>query len=155
MTIPDTTPGTLPRAAVPPRKGKRSMARAGASLAAVFVTAAIVAVGGPAAPAHAESSESIEVAGGKVSFIGHGNGLAAWDTRKDGRCMAAVARYVDRWSNPAIPKRITRSALACGRGHGDLERLHITEGTQVLLYACYPAEGSDAPQCSEGQRATA
>lgn len=123
---------------------------------ALLTTAALVALGGSAVPAHAESSESIKVRGGKVSFIAHGNGLAARDTRKDGRCMRAIAEWVDRWTNPPLPTRESARVDACGVGTGNLERLRIAEGTRVRIYACYVTRVPGGLQrCSDAQHGTA
>ncbi len=119
----------------------------------IAATAAIVALGATAAPAHAESNESIKVAGGKVSFIGHGNGIAAKDTRKDGYCMVARLRYsyFDSLGNQHYGFYAT---AACGAGKGNLRRLPLAEGTKVEIQACYGKNGRSV-RCSDFQRATA
>ncbi len=121
-----------------------------AAIAAIVVT---ISLGATAAPAHAESNESIKVAGGKVSFIGHGNGLAAKDSRKDGYCMVARLRYryFDELGN--IQYGFYGTA-ACGAGKGNLRRLPLAEGTKVEIQACYGKNGKSV-RCSDFQRATA
>ena len=128
-------------------------------LLAALATAGMTALSVTAAPAHAGTNESIKVGGGKASFIAHGEGVAAWDTSKDGRCMAAIVEYRVFSGNPLHPwEKFSATARACGVGHRDLDRLSIPEGTKVKLWACYSrrrAGKQQLVQCSDPQYATA
>lgn len=104
-----------------------------------------------ATAAQAGSNEAITVKGGQATFQHYGEILTATDTRKDGRCITAVLKYIGAGPNAPV---VYEKVEACGRGDVERENMNLRERASVSLQVCYTG-GGKRDKCSGWQEATA
>lgn len=122
-----------------------------ARILGVLLLSSVAIVASTATAAHAGTSQAITVNGGQATFQHYGEILTATDTRKDGRCVTAVASFTGAGPNsPVVYERVR----ACGRGDVSRKNMNLTEGEYVRLKVCYTG-GGKAERCSKWQDATA